>query len=156
MCGAVRGRCGRGGRGWWRAAGCAPASRPARVAPTGGRTVGARGYLVCMADYYLVMQAKGPGWDHARRRREQVGWDEHAAFMDALAAEGVVVIGGPVGEGDGDDTLLVVDLPSEAAVRQRLAIDPWAESVLLIKSIRPWSVWLRGRGLAKHNLGVSI
>lgn len=109
------------------------------------------GTLSGMADYYLVTRAKGPAWDHARRRREQVGWDEHAAFMDALAAEGVVVIGGPVGEGDGDDTLLVVDLPSEAAVRQRLAIDPWAESVLLIKSIRPWSVWLRGRGLAKHN-----
>jgi uncharacterized protein YciI len=104
-----------------------------------------------MADYYLVMHAKGPGWDHARRRREQAGWDEHAAFMDALAAEGVVVLGGPVGEGDGDDALLVVDLPSEAAVRQRLAHDPWAESVLVIKSIQPWSVWLRAGAFAQHN-----
>jgi uncharacterized protein YciI len=104
-----------------------------------------------MADYYLVMQAKGPGWDHTRRRREQAGWDEHAVFMDALVAEGVVALGGPVGEGDGDDVLLVVDLPSEAAVRQRLAIDPWAESVLVIRSIRPWSVWLRGGTLAKQN-----
>jgi uncharacterized protein YciI len=104
-----------------------------------------------MADYYLVLNAKGPGWDHPRRRREQAGWDEHAAFMDALAAEGVVVLGGPVGEGDGDDALLVVDLPSEAAVRQRLAIDPWAEGVLVIKSIRPWSVWLRGGAFAQHS-----
>jgi uncharacterized protein YciI len=102
-----------------------------------------------MADYYLVTQAKGPGWDDARRRREQAGWDEHAAFMDALAAEGVVVLGGPVGEGDGDDALLIVDLPSEAAVRQRLAVDPWAESVLVIKSVRPWTVWLRGRASAE-------
>jgi uncharacterized protein len=104
-----------------------------------------------VADYYLVMQAKGPRWDHARGRREQAGWDEHAAFMDALAAEGVVVLGGPVGEGDGDDTLLVVDLASEAAVRQRLAIDPWAESVLVIKNIRPWSVWLRGGPWRNNN-----
>jgi uncharacterized protein YciI len=104
-----------------------------------------------VADYYLVTQAKGPGWDHARRRREQAGWDEHAAFMDALAAEGVVVLGGPVGERDGDDVLLVVDLPSEAAVRQRLATDPWAESVLVIKSVQPWSVWLRGVVLPSHN-----
>jgi uncharacterized protein YciI len=104
-----------------------------------------------MADYYLVMQSKGPAWDYARRRREQAGWDEHAAFMDALAAEGVVVLGGPVGEGDGDDALLVVDLPTEAAVRQRLASDPWAESVLVIKNIRPWSVWLRGGASAEHN-----
>jgi uncharacterized protein YciI len=104
-----------------------------------------------MADYYLVMHAKGPGWDHARQRREQPGWDEHAAFMDALAAEGVVVLGGPVGEGDGDDALLVVDLPSETAVRQRLATDPWADSVLVIKSVQPWSVWLRGRAFAEHS-----
>jgi uncharacterized protein YciI len=104
-----------------------------------------------MADYYLLMQAKGPGWDHTRRRRDQAGWDEHAAFMDALAAEGAVVLGGPVGEGDGDDALLVVDLPSEAAVRQRLAHDPWSESVLVIKSIQPWSVWLRAGAFAQHN-----
>jgi uncharacterized protein len=104
-----------------------------------------------MPDYYLVTQAKGPTWDHARRRREQAGWAEHAAFMDALAAEGVVVLGGPVGEGDGDDALLVVDLPSEAAVRQRLADDPWAGSALVTESIRPWSVLLRGGAMAEHS-----
>jgi uncharacterized protein YciI len=103
------------------------------------------GTLSGMADYYLVVEAKGPAWDHARPRREQAGWDKHAAFMDALAAESVVVLGGPVGEGDGAEVLLVVDLPSEAAVRARLATDPWVDGVLEIKSIRPWSVWLRGR-----------
>jgi hypothetical protein len=104
-----------------------------------------------MVGYYLVTQGKGPAWDPARQRREQAGWDEHAAFMDALATEGVVVLGGPVGEGDGDDALLIMDLPSEAAVRHRLATDPWADSVLVIKSIRPWTVWLRGGALAEHN-----
>lgn len=84
-------------------------------------------------------------------RREQPGWDQHAAFVDALAAEGVVVLGGPVGEGDGDDALLIVDLPSEAAVRQRLAVDPSADSMLVIKSVRPGSVWLRGGALAEHH-----
>jgi uncharacterized protein YciI len=97
-----------------------------------------------VADYYLVRLARGPAWDHARRRREQDGWDEHAAFMDVLAAEGVVVLGGPVGEGDGEDALLVVDAESEAAVRARLAEDPWAGEVLTIASVEPWSVWLRG------------
>ncbi len=97
-----------------------------------------------MADYYLVTEAKGPAWDHARRRREQAGWGQHAVFMDALVSDGVVVLGGPVGGGDGDDVLLVVDLPSEAAVRERLAADPWLGSVLTIKSIQPWSLWLRG------------
>jgi hypothetical protein len=31
----------------------------------------------------------------------------------------LVVLGGPVGEGDGDDALLVMNLPGEAAVRGR-------------------------------------
>jgi hypothetical protein len=59
-----------------------------------------------MADLYLVERGKGPAWDHARGRREQAGWDEHAAFMDGLVEEGFVVLGGPVGEGDGETTLL--------------------------------------------------
>jgi uncharacterized protein YciI len=94
-------------------------------------------------DYYLVTLAKGPAWEHALGRREQRGWDEHAAFMDALAEEGVVVLGGPVGEGDGEVTLLVVDVDSGAAIRGRLADDPWMDTVLTIASVEPWSVWLR-------------
>ncbi len=96
-----------------------------------------------MADYYLVRRARGAAWDHSRRRRQQDGWDDHAAFMDTLAAEGVVVLGGPVGDGDGEDALLVIDLPDEAAVRARLAGDPWGEDMLTLESVEPWSVWLR-------------
>jgi uncharacterized protein YciI len=96
-----------------------------------------------MADYFLVENARGPEWDYSRGRRRQPGWDEHAAFMDALVEEGVIVLGGPVGEGDGDHTLLVVDAESEAAVRARLADDPWAGRLLKIRSVQPWSVWLR-------------
>jgi uncharacterized protein YciI len=96
-----------------------------------------------VADYFLVERAKGPAWDHAKRRREQAGWDEHAAFMDALAEEGFVVLGGPIGEGDGDNALVIVDAESEGALRARLAGDPWGEDMLTIESVRPWSVWLR-------------
>jgi uncharacterized protein YciI len=96
-----------------------------------------------VADHYLVRRARGPAWDHSRPRRDQVGWDEHAAFMDALTEEGVVILGGPVGEGDGEDTLLVVDVESEAAIRARLADDPWGIDMLSIVSVEPWSVWLR-------------
>ena len=89
--------------------------------------------------------ARGPAWDHSRGRREQEGWDEHAAFMDGLAEEGFVVLGGPIGEGDGENTLLVIDAADEASVRARLAEDPWPEELLTIESIRPWRVWLPGR-----------
>jgi uncharacterized protein YciI len=98
-----------------------------------------------MADYYLVERARGPEWDYSKRRREQAGWDEHAAFMDALTEEGVILLGGPMGEGDGENTLIVVDVPNEAAIRARLADDPWASDMLTIVSVTPWSVWLRAK-----------
>jgi hypothetical protein len=96
-----------------------------------------------VADYYLVERSKGPRWDHSCGTREQAGWDEHAAFMDALAEEGFVMLGGPVGAGASETFLLVVDADSEAPIRARLAEDPWPDDLLRIESIRPWSVWLR-------------
>jgi uncharacterized protein YciI len=96
-----------------------------------------------MADYFLVKHVPGPTWDPSRRRREQAGWDEHAAFMDGLTEEGVIVLGGPVGEGDGDYALLVVKVKNEAEIRARLAEDPWADGTLIVASVEPWSVWLR-------------
>jgi uncharacterized protein YciI len=95
-----------------------------------------------MIRYFLVERGKGPAWDHSRPRREQAGWDEHAEFMDALADSGVIVLGGPVGEGDGEEALLVVDAPDEASVRALLAADPWPPDMLTIESIRPWQILL--------------
>ncbi len=97
-----------------------------------------------MADYFLVERARGPAWDHLRRRREQAGWDEHAAFMDALTEDGFVVLGGPIG--DGQRVLLVVEAADEREVEARLADDPWLPmGILRIASIEPWTIWLDGR-----------
>jgi uncharacterized protein YciI len=96
-----------------------------------------------MARYFLVRETCGPAWDPARGRREQEGWDEHAAFMDKLVEDGFVFLGGPVGDVDVGDPLLVVEAEDEAAVTARLAQDPWIGTVLTIRSIEPWTVWLR-------------
>jgi hypothetical protein len=53
---------------------------------------------------------------------------------------------GPIGEGDGENTLLIIDADDEATLRATLAEDPWPEDLLTIESIRPWSVWLRADG----------
>jgi uncharacterized protein YciI len=63
--------------------------------------------------------------------------------MDALVEEGLVILGGPVGDGDGENALLIVDADSEAAIRARLAEDPWENDMLTTESVKPWSVWLR-------------
>jgi uncharacterized protein YciI len=98
-----------------------------------------------VADYFLVERARGPAWDYSRPRREQDGWDEHAAFMDRLVDEGFVVLGGPMGEGDGDNVLLIVDAPDEAAIHARLGEDPWPDEQLMTARVTPWNVWLRPR-----------
>jgi hypothetical protein len=54
---------------------------------------------------------------------------------------------GYVGEANGDDVLLMMDVESEATIRARLADDPWANDVLTIESVEPSSVWLRAATL---------
>ena len=76
--------------------------------------------------------------------REQALWREHADFMNALAAEGFVVLGGPIGSGE--ETLLVIESGSVEVVRTRLGADPWSEAGLLkIARMEPWTILLDGR-----------
>ena len=77
--------------------------------------------------------------------RSQALWAEHAVFMNALAAEGFVILGGPLGSGE--EVLLVIDAASEEAARARLDADPWSTAGLLeISHVEPWTVLLDGRG----------
>ena len=95
--------------------------------------------------YFAVIREGGPGWDRARTLREQEAWNEHAAFMDALAEDGFVVLGGPLAGGPA--TLLVVNAEREADVRRRFDGDPWTPMRLLtIRSVEPWEI-LIGRKL---------
>jgi uncharacterized protein YciI len=88
-----------------------------------------------------VVRQRGPAWDGARSLREQDAWDEHADFMDALARNGFVLLGGPLG--GGATTLLVIDAGSEGAVRTTLEKDPWSVMGLLtLASIDTWTVLL--------------
>jgi hypothetical protein len=92
---------------------------------------------------HAVLIEHAAGWDDARGLREQDGWDEHAAFMDALVDDGFVVLGGPLG--DGSRVLLAVLAEDEDAIRARFAADPWHPAWLRIASIEPWTILLDGR-----------
>jgi uncharacterized protein YciI len=97
-----------------------------------------------MATYMAVRRVRGPVWDATLPMRAQAQWTEHATFMNALAAEGFIVLGGPLGSGE--EILLIVDSGSEDDVRMRLAADPWSGSGLLtITRVEPWTVLLDGR-----------
>jgi hypothetical protein len=92
--------------------------------------------------HFLVTEVPGPRWDRTRPRREQDGWDQHAAFIDSLAERGDIVVGGPLGDPDFGPALLVFAAESENEVRRRLADDPWIDTILTVESIQRWSIWI--------------
>ena len=94
--------------------------------------------------YFAVTTVHGPEWNDSLPIREQQAWDEHAAFMDALVDDGLVIMGGPVG--DGQQALLVMEAASAAEIQERFAGDPWVVMNLLrVGLIQPWLIWLDGR-----------
>ena len=94
--------------------------------------------------YYVVTRAPGPRWDRSRGMREQERWGDHAAFMDGLADDGFIVLGGPLG--NGTRFLHVVAAAGEQEIEARFADDPWTPMELLrFISIEPWEILLRAR-----------
>jgi uncharacterized protein YciI len=88
-----------------------------------------------------VIRSRGPAWNAELPMREQAAWPAHAAFMNALASDGVIVLGGPLG--DGTRTLLIIEAPSPEAVHRLLEPDPWTGmNLLTIDSITPWQILL--------------
>jgi uncharacterized protein YciI len=101
--------------------------------------------------YFVVRLRRGGPWDWSRDMREQDGWDEHARFMDGLVADGLILLGGPLD--GGRDTLHVFEAESEAAIRARLAEDPWAPNGMLTPvSIEGWTVLLDGLGATRRTV----
>jgi uncharacterized protein YciI len=91
--------------------------------------------------YFAVMRKTGPAWDMDQDIEGQPEWPAHAAFMDALADDGFIVLGGPVA--DRTRFLFLVSADREDEIRERLAADPWDPMGLLeIASIDPWEVLL--------------
>jgi len=93
--------------------------------------------------YLLTLHRSGPKYDLSRPLEEQSDWRAHADFMDALVADGFIVLGGPLR--DEYRVLHAVEAESEAAIRETLARDPWSETHLQVASIEPWTIRLDAR-----------
>ena len=90
-----------------------------------------------------VTLGHGSAWDHSQPIERQQLWPEHAAFMDALVDDGLIVLGGPIG--DGDHVLLIFDATPDD-IRSCLSRDPWHErDMLCIEKIEPWEIRLDSR-----------
>jgi len=95
--------------------------------------------------YFAVIRDAGPAWTEGKSAFEQPGADDHAAFMNALADEGIVLFAGPLAGSERSRirALLIVNTNSEAAILDRLAADPWAQTQRLVTtSVEPWNLFV--------------
>ena len=90
---------------------------------------------------FAVIRTRAAGWDGSRPLEGQPDWAGHALFMNGLAKEGFVVLGGPL---DGTpDVLLIIRAKSSEEIVARLAADPWTTMDLLrVVRITPWNLRL--------------
>jgi hypothetical protein len=98
-----------------------------------------------MTQLFAVLRAHGSAWKHGQPLEAQEGWLAHADFMDGMAAEGFIVLGGPLGA---DEALLIIRAKDEGDVRARLRADPWGEEMLKLAWIAPWTIRLGRANLA--------
>jgi uncharacterized protein YciI len=94
-----------------------------------------------MPRLFAVIRSQGPAWNPALSLEQQDDWSGHAAFMNALHAEGVVLLAGPL-EGTAD-VLLIVRANDSSEIHARLAADSWTTKDLLrTKQVVPWTLRL--------------
>jgi uncharacterized protein YciI len=98
-----------------------------------------------MAQLFAVIRTRGPAWQPAWPLEGQAEWAAHAAFMNGLARDGVVLLGGPL-EGS-PDVLLVMRAETADEARAQLAADPWtARDLLRVSRVSPWTLRLGALG----------
>jgi uncharacterized protein YciI len=93
-----------------------------------------------MAQLFAVLRSRGPKWEEGKPLEQQADWPAHAAFMEALHDEGVVLLVGPL-QGT-SDALVIMRAGSDDEVAARLAPDPWTNSLLTTKQISRWHLRL--------------
>jgi uncharacterized protein YciI len=90
---------------------------------------------------FAVSREAGTTWTDGVGAFDQPGAADHAAFMQRLAHDGVLLAAGPLGGSEAGRirVLLIMNATDEAEVGERLAGDPWAiEQRLVTASVEPW------------------
>jgi uncharacterized protein YciI len=104
-----------------------------------------------LESHFVVTREAGPAWKAASTLEAQPALGEHATFMNELAGEGFLLLGGPLPESDAGRfrALLLVRADDETDVQRRLAEDPWTTAGQLVTvSIEPWTILVDGRSAA--------
>lgn len=88
----------------------------------------------------LVRWRAGPTWTSGPPE-EQPGWDEHAEFIDDLIERGIFVMGGPLADNSGSQSIL--ENVDEDEARELVLRDPFVENgVFELEEVRAWNVYV--------------
>ena len=94
-----------------------------------------------MKNTFAVLSSAGPNRDFSKGTRDQPFWDEHAAFIDQLVADGFILMGGPLLDEGG--SLLIFRAKDENAVREKMKDDPWLQKgILELESVKRWEIFI--------------
>jgi uncharacterized protein len=97
-----------------------------------------------MKNTFMILWAPGPAWVEGKTVREQPYWAEHAAFMDPLFENGMVILGGPFADATG--SLVIVEAENEHEVADLFARDPFVEhAIFALRSLKQWLLFLDAR-----------
>jgi len=99
---------------------------------------------------FAVVREAGPGWRDGGIYAQPAA-AEHAAFMNALADDGFLLLAGPLAgtEHGRVRVQLIVNADDEAEIRRRLADDPWVAAERLVTArIEPWLILVGAERLA--------
>jgi uncharacterized protein YciI len=93
--------------------------------------------------FSVVQFDPGAAYVAGRSPREQPFWDEHAAFVDDLAARGRILLAGPFADWTGAMLVVRGEVPEVTAI---MLTDPFVtEGVFAEPRVRPWLLWVDGR-----------
>ncbi len=87
---------------------------------------------------YVIFYSEGPNWRHGVSFWEQVGIDEHAAYMETLLKQGTLIMGGPFIDGSGGMAILRTNDLVEA--EEIVDNDPAVNAGTLSAKLRQWQV----------------
>jgi uncharacterized protein YciI len=91
---------------------------------------------------FAITRGAGPSWTDGKGAVEQPDVADHAAFMNNLADEGVVLFAGPLAGSEHNRirVLVIAEADGETEIRERLADDPWARTRRLVTmSVELWN-----------------
>ena len=93
---------------------------------------------------FVIFFTPGTAWIAGKTSREQPYWTEHAAFMDALLEDGIVIMGGPFA--DYSSIMVIFAASDEGEARDLFKRDPFVvQRIFHLISVHEWLVFLDAR-----------